>query len=112
MVWKGGFYVRHPEWGHWVLRMRIQSHEPSNRLFLNGHFVGYLPVKDYTYAWVSATFPISVHFLRRGYNELVIRAGHVAPDFQDPDFTWDEVLFRGIVLEREGRLSLRSKLKR
>jgi len=80
--------------------MELQSHEPSNALYLNGHFLRYLPVKDYVYSWYSATFDVPSHFLRQGYNQLTIQAGEVAPQLQRPGFIWDEVLFRGICLER------------
>ena len=80
--------------------MELQSHEPTNVVFLNGHFLGYLPMKDWTYSWVSTSFVVSSHLLRPGYNELTIQAGYVAPQFQDLGFTWDDLLFRGIFLER------------
>ena len=81
------------------MRLEFQSHEPVNGVFLNGHFLGYLPVKDWTYSWVSATYPVPSHYLQRGYNQLTIRAGHVAPKLQGSGFVWDEVLFRNIRLE-------------
>ncbi|HEY63576.1 MAG TPA: hypothetical protein G4O02_03295 [Caldilineae bacterium] len=83
--------------------MELQSHEPTNALFLNGHFLGYLPQKDWTYAWVSASFPVPSEFLWPGYNELTVLAGYVAPPFQGAASIWDEVLFRDIFLERDAR---------
>ena len=100
MIWKGGFYVRHPERGPWQLRMELQSHEPANSVFLNNRFLGYLPVKDWTYSWVSARFPVPCSLLRQGHNELTIRAGPVAPKLQSSGFTWDDVLLRDIFLEQ------------
>ena len=100
MTWEGGFYVQSPEQGPWQLRLELQSHEPNNALFLNGHFLGHLPMKDYVYSWFSATFDVPSHILRQGYNQLTIQAGGVAPQLQRPGFIWDEVLFRGIYLER------------
>ena len=99
MVWRQGFYVRRPDQGTWQLRLELQSHEPTNAVFLNGHFLGYLPVKDWTYSWVSTTFSVPGHFLQVGYNELTVRVGHVAPKLQGAGFIWDEVLLRGIFLE-------------
>ena len=102
MIWQGGFYVRHPERGPWQLHLELQSHEPTSAVFLNGHFLGYLPVKDLTYSWVSAILPVPENYLRQGYNELMIRSGHTAPQLQSPVFTWDDVLLRGVFLERLG----------
>lgn len=81
------------------LRLEFQSHEPVNAVFLNGRFLGYLPVKDWTYSWVSTKFFVPDDVLQLGYNQLTIRAGHVAPQLQGLGFVWDEVLFRGICLE-------------
>jgi hypothetical protein len=79
--------------------MEFQSHEPANAVFLNGHFLGYLPVKDWTYSWVSARFSVPCHFLWPRYNELTVRTNYLPPQFQGPGFTRDEVLFRGVYLE-------------
>jgi hypothetical protein len=100
VVWQGGLYVRQIEHSPQQLRLEFQSYEPVNAVFLNGHFLGYLPVKDWTYSWVSTKFSVPSDFLQLGYNQLTIRAGHVAPKLQGPGFVWDEVLFRGICLER------------
>lgn len=99
MVWQQGFYVPHPVQGTWQLRLEFQSHEPTNGVFLNGHFLGYLPAKDWTYSWVSTTLPVPGRFLQGGYNELAVRAGHVAPELQGAGFIWDEVLLRDIFLD-------------
>jgi hypothetical protein len=79
--------------------MELQSHEPTNAVFLNDHFLGYLPMKDWTYSWVSACYPVPSGLLRRGYNELEVQAGYVMPQLQARGFTWDDVLFRDIFLE-------------
>ena len=92
--------MQHPEQGPWQLRMEMQSHEPTNAVFLNGHFLGYLPMKDWSYSWISTGFNVPDGFLRPGYNELTIQAGHVAPTLQGSGFIWDEVLCRGVYLER------------
>ncbi len=91
--------MRHPEGGPWQLHMEFQGHEPANAVFLNDHFLGYLPVKDWTYSWVSARFSVPCCFLQPGYNELTVRTNYLAPQFQGPGFTRDEVLFRGVSLE-------------
>ena len=80
--------------------MEMQSHEPTNAVFLNGHFLGYLPMKDWSYSWVSTTFSVPGYFLQPGYNELTVQAGYVAPKLQGSGFIWDEVLFRSVCLER------------
>lgn len=100
MVWEGAFYVTHPECGTWQLRMELQSHEPGNALYVNGHLVGYLPLKDYVYSWYATVIDVPSDFLEAGCNQLTIRAGVVAPEFQRPGFLWDDLLFRGIFLER------------
>ncbi|MEA3336626.1 MAG: hypothetical protein U9R25_11995 [Chloroflexota bacterium] len=78
--------------------MEMQSHEPSNAVFLNGHFLGYLPVKDWVYAWDSASFPVLSSLLQPGYNELMVRSGSGAPKSQGSISRWDEVLFRNVYL--------------
>ena len=80
--------------------MELQSHEPSNAVYLNDHFLGYLPMKDWAYSWVSTSFSVPFQFLRPGYNELTIEAGYVAPQLQGLGFSWDDVLFRGAFLDR------------
>ena len=80
--------------------MELQSHEPTNAVYLNNHFLGYLPMKDWVYSWVSTSFSVPNHLLRPGYNALTVQAGYVAPQLQGLGFTWDDVLFRGISLER------------
>jgi hypothetical protein len=80
--------------------MDVQSHEPSNAVYLNGHLLGHLPVKDYVYSWFATTFGVPSTFLKEGYNELRIQAGALAPQLQGPGFMWDDVLFRAIYLER------------
>jgi hypothetical protein len=80
--------------------MEVQSHEPTNAVYLNGRLVGHLPVKDYVYSWYAATFDVPDAFLQPGYNELRIQAGALAPQLQGPGFMWDDVLFRAICLER------------
>ena len=91
--------MRHPEGGPWQLHVEFQSHEPANAVFLNGYFLGYLPVKDWTYSWVSARFFVPCCALQQGYNELTVKATPLPPQFQGPGFTRDEVLFRGVYLE-------------
>jgi len=67
---------------------------------VNGHFLGYLPVKDWVYAWHSASFAVPQDSLKQGYNELTVRAGQAAPQLRNAEWNWDEVIFRGISLER------------
>jgi hypothetical protein len=100
--WESGGYLERPVEGTWRLHLEMQSHEPTNAVYLNGRLVGYLPVKDYVYSWYAAILEIPSAWLRPGYNELTIRAGPVAPQLQRPGFVWDDVLFRGICLEPPG----------
>jgi hypothetical protein len=97
--WAGGGYVERPVEGTWTLHLQVQSHEPANAVYLNGHLLGYLPVKDYVYSWVAAILEVPSAWLQPGYNELTILAGPVAPQLQGPSLVWDEVLFRDIHLE-------------
>ena len=69
-------------------------------LCVNGHFLGYLPVKDWIYAWHSAGFAVPCDFLKEGYNELTVSAGQAAPRSRNAQLNWDEVMFRVIFLER------------
>jgi hypothetical protein len=77
----------------------MQSHEPTNAVFMNGRLLGYLPVKDYVYSWHTAILDVPSAWLQPGYNEVRILAGTVPPQLQRPGFVWDEALFRGIRLE-------------
>jgi hypothetical protein len=72
----------------------------GNRVCINGVPVGYLPDKDSMFTWTNVTLPVSEGLLRPGYNELTIEAGQLAPDYQKDGFTWDDVQFRHIRLER------------
>jgi hypothetical protein len=80
--------------------MEMQSHEPTNAVFLNGHFLGYLPMKDWSYSWVSTGLNVPEGFLQPGYNVLTVRAGYVVPKLQGSGFIWDELLYRSVCLER------------
>ena len=102
MRWESGGYLKRPVEGTWRLHLEMQSHEPTNAVYLNGRLVGYLPVKDYVYSWYAAILEVPSAWLHPGYNELTIRAGPVAPQLQRPGFVWDDVLFRGIRLESPG----------
>jgi hypothetical protein len=82
------------------LQLETQSHDPVNAVFLNDHFLGYVPMKDWTYSWVSVRFPVSSYILRQGHNTLTVRAGSVAPKFQSNLTAWDEIVFRNVILER------------
>jgi hypothetical protein len=97
--WAGGTYLDRPTEGTWTLHLQMQSHEPANAVYLNGHLLGYLPVKDYVYSWYAAILDVSSAWLQPGYNELTIVAGSLAPQLQTPGFVWDDVLFRDIRLE-------------
>jgi hypothetical protein len=74
------------------------SHEPSTPILLNGCLLGYLPVRDWVYAWVSTRFAVPPAMLRPGHNVLAIRAGYSAPGSQDSTSRWDEVQIRGVYL--------------
>jgi hypothetical protein len=97
--WESGGYLDRPVEGTWTLHLEMQSHEPTNAVYLNGRLLGYLPVKDYVYSWYTAILDVPSAWLQPGYNELTILAGTVPPQLQRPGFVWDEVLFRGIYLE-------------
>jgi len=99
-VWEGVFYVENPQQESWELHLEFMNHEPSTEIFLNGHHLGYLPVKDWVYAWVSARFTVPPTMLRPGYNVLAIRPGYAAPSSQDSLSRLDEVQFRDVYLER------------
>jgi hypothetical protein len=72
----------------------------GNRVCINGVPVGYLPDKDSMFTWANVTLPVPEGLLRPGYNELTIEVGQLAPDYQKEGFTWDDVQFRHIRLER------------
>jgi hypothetical protein len=97
--WAGGGYLKRPVEGTWTLHLEMQSHEPANAVYLNGHLLGYLPVKDYVYSWYTAILDVPSVWLQPGYNEITILAGTLPPQLQRPGFVWDEVLFRSIRLE-------------
>lgn len=99
MRWESGGYLDRLVEGTWTLHLEMQSHEPTNAVYLNGRLLGYLPVKDYVYSWYAAILDVPSAWLQPGYNELTILAGTVPPQLQCRGFVWDDVLFRGIRLE-------------
>ncbi len=100
LTWSGGFYLRHPERGSWMLVLEIQSHDPTAQIIVNGHLLARPPPTDYIIYRAQVAFPLPPEYLRAGYNELTIRTGRLAPDFQKEGFVWDEVLFQNIRVER------------
>jgi hypothetical protein len=100
LIWRGGFYV--PRRGfEGTLRLEyMHSTAQTNAVRLNDQLLGYLPARDNDPTWVSVAFPVSAGLLRSGYNELTVEVSHLAPDYQQSDFTWGDVQFRRIRLER------------
>ncbi len=108
LVWRGGFYWQNQRFsahqrlgGQWTLRLEyMHSIAQNNAVRLNDHLLGYLPARDNAPTWVSVAFPVPAGLLRPGYNELTVEVSRLAPDYQKSDFTWGDVQFRRIRLER------------
>lgn len=101
LIWLGGFYLPRRFTGQWALRLELMwSVSRGNRVCINGVPLGYLPNKDTMFTWMDVTLPVPEGLLRPGYNELTIEVGQLAPDYQKEGFTWDDVQFRRIRLER------------
>jgi hypothetical protein len=117
LVWQGGFYV--PRRGldqlcpepfdyaqdalvkGWTLRLEyMHSIAQNNTVLLNDQLLGYLPARDNAPTWMSVAFPVPAGLLRPGYNELTVEVSRLAPDYQTSDFTWGDVQFRRVRLER------------
>lgn len=100
LIWRGGFYV--PRRGfEWTLRLEYMHNiAQTNAVCLNDQLLGYLPARDNAPTWVSMAFPVPADLLRPGYNELTVEVSRLAPDYQKSDFTWGDVQFRRIRLER------------
>jgi hypothetical protein len=85
----------------WTLRLEYMHNlAQTNAVRLNDHLLGYLPARDNAPTWVSVAFPVPTRLLRPGYNELTVEVSRLAPDYQQSDFTWGDVQFRRIRLER------------
>ena len=85
----------------WTLRLEyMHSIAQTNAICLNDQLLGYLPARDNAPTWVSVAFPVSAGLLRPGYNELTVEVSRLAPDYQKSDFTWGDVQFRRVRLER------------
>jgi len=85
----------------WTLRLEYMHNlAQTNAVRLNDHLLGYLPARDNAPTWVSVAFPVPADLLRPGYNELTVEVSRLAPDYQNSDFTWGDVQFRRIRLER------------
>ena len=117
LVWRGGFYAPRRDLDQlcpepcleqgrravegWKLRLEyMHSTAQTNAVRLNDQLLGYLPARDNAPTWVSVAFPVPAGLLRPGYNELTVEVSRLAPDYQKSDFTWGDVQFRGIRLER------------
>lgn len=101
LVWRGGFYVPWHELDGWTLRLEyMHSIAQTNAVGLNDQLLGYLPARDNAPTWVSVAFPVPAGLLRPGYNELAVEVSRLSPDYQTSDFTWGDVQFRRIRLER------------
>ena len=85
----------------WMLRLEyMHSIAQANAVRLNDQLLGYLPARDNAPTWVSVAFLVPAGLLRPGYNELTVEVSRLAPDYQTSDFTWGDVQFRRIRLER------------
>ena len=85
----------------WTLRLEYMHNiAQTNAICLNDQLLGYLPARDNAPTWVSVAFPVPASLLRPGYNELTVEVSRLAPDYQTSDFTWGDVQFRRIRLER------------
>jgi hypothetical protein len=78
----------------------MHSIAQTNAIRLNDQLLGYLPARDNAPTWVSVAFPVPAGLLRPGYNELTVEVSRLAPDYQKSDFTWGDVQFRRVRLER------------
>jgi hypothetical protein len=100
LIWRGGFYVAGRGLG-WTLRLEyMHSTAQTNAVRLNDHLLGYLPARENVPTWVSVAFPVPADLLHPGYNKLTVEVSRLAPDYQNLDFTWGDVQFRRIRLER------------
>jgi 7,8-dihydropterin-6-yl-methyl-4-(beta-D-ribofuranosyl)aminobenzene 5'-phosphate synthase len=91
-----------------MLRLEMEGHEWTNRVLVNGQFVGYLPSQTWADMWMSVALPVPADLLRVGYNELTVQVGRAIPDLQEPGNEWDELLFRRVRLERARRAASRA----
>jgi len=78
----------------------MHSIAQTNAVRLNDQLLGYLPARDNAPTWVSVAFPVPADLLRPDYNELTVEVSRLAPDYQNSDFTWGDVQFRRVRLER------------
>ena len=101
LTWRGGFYVTRQGSDRWTLSLEyMHSIAQTNAIRLNDQLLGYLPARDNAPTWVSVAFPVPAGLLRAGYNELTVEVSRLAPDYQKSDFTWGDVQFRRVRLER------------
>jgi hypothetical protein len=85
----------------WTLRLEYMHNlAQTNAVHLNDHLLGYIPARDNAPTWVSVALPVPADLLRPGYNELAVEVSRLSPDYQQSDFTWGDVQFRRIRLER------------
>jgi hypothetical protein len=85
----------------WTLRLEYMHNlAQTNAVRLNDHLLGYIPARDNAPTWVSVALPVPADLLRPGYNELTVEVSRLSPDYQQSDFTWGDVQFRRIRLER------------
>ena len=92
---------RRGELNRWTLRLEYMHNiAQTNAVRLNDQLLGYLPARDNAPTWVSVAFPVPADLLHPGYNELTVEVSRLAPDYQKSDFTWGDVQFRRIRLER------------
>jgi polysaccharide biosynthesis protein PslG len=86
--WAGTFYVDQPGQGAWNLTMEImQVEEPGNLVRINGQAIDppAIPLRgrpDYSSVWTSVSMRIPATLLRRGANEIQVRASPRLPVYQ------------------------------
>jgi hypothetical protein len=100
--WAGVFYVDNPGQGAWELSMEImQVEEPGNLVYVNGQVLDppAIPLRgrpDYSSVWTRATMSVPAALLRRGANEIEVKASPRLPMQQF--VRYESIQFRNLQL--------------
>jgi len=101
LAWEGGFYVREPGAGPWMLELEaMQVDEWGNTVTINGQALEppVLQPRGWGSEWITIRLRVPAGVLRPGRNTIRFHVGRRLPIYQDDWAVWESIQVRNIRL--------------